>query len=248
MDFTYKGYRRALYAFKEAGYTGVNLVCAATQHLSPPLLILRHDVEWNAKRAWELAKVEEDCGFSSSFHVRMDTNAYDLDIMNQLQDKGFDVGYHYNTLDRCGGNFTQAIELFEQELGQMKGQGINVRTVSAHSDPRIKKIGYHGNIDILEKDPDCYARNHVFSHSLIFDRYSCEYMADYGVRWTHATSTDELIRQMKEGRWPIIYMLTHPDYWSGSILRAVGLQLAGRSLRLFKLNRIVANCRSVFKN
>jgi hypothetical protein len=80
----------------------------------------------------------------------VDTKAFDLSIMRQLQDEGFEVGYHFNTLDRCGGDFSKAIALFERELkmlreAEIKEAEIKVETVCSHGDPRVKKVGYKVN-------------------------------------------------------------------------------------------------------
>jgi hypothetical protein len=70
---------------------------------------------------------------------------FDLSIMRQLQDEGFEVGYHFNTLDRCGGDFSKAIALFERELKMLREAEIKVETVCSHGDPRVKKVGYKVN-------------------------------------------------------------------------------------------------------
>jgi hypothetical protein len=37
------------------------------------------------------------------------------------------VGYHFNTLDRCGGDFNKAIALFERELKMLREAEIKVK-------------------------------------------------------------------------------------------------------------------------
>ena len=69
---------------------------------------------------------------------------------------------------------------------------------------------------------------------------SLQNFSDVGIRWNGGDiSARELILQMKRQEWPVVYLLTHPDYWSKSFFRACGLQVAARGMRLFKLNQMV---------
>jgi len=105
MDFTFAAHKKLMESAANAGYQAIT-AREYLQGIGKPLtLILRHDVEWNPRRALAFAELEIACGFRSTFYFRVDTKAFDLSIMRQLQDEGFEVGYHFNTLDRCGGDF-----------------------------------------------------------------------------------------------------------------------------------------------
>jgi hypothetical protein len=71
------------------------------------------------------------------------------------------------------------------------------------------------------------------------------YIRDLGIRWNVASSGRQLISGIGSKQWPTIYLLTHPDYWSGSPTRAMGLQVAARLVRGFRLNAIIAAGRSM---
>ena len=247
MDFTFAAYKKLMESAANAGYQAIT-VREYLQGIRRPLtLILRHDVEWNPRRALAFAELEKGFGFRSTFYFRVDTKAFNLSIMRQLQDEGFEVGYHFNTLDRCGGDFNKAIALFERELNMLREAGIKVETVCSHGDPRVKKIGYKVNNEIFLRDPNLRSRNGLVGEAYLdIDFSSLTYLSDVGIRWNKARSTKELISKIACQEWPIIYMLTHPDYWSRSPLRALGLRLVAKGIRCFKVNQIIASVKHVF--
>jgi len=203
--------------------------------------VLRHDVEWSVSRVMAIAEIEKARGVRSTMYFRADTKAFDLPAMRSLQEDGFEIGYHFNTLDRCGGDFNRAIALFEKELRELREAGIRVDTVCSHGDPRVKKIGYQVNNEIFLKDPDLLKRNELLGEAYLnVDFSSLQSFSDVGIRWDGGgISAKELVSRIKRQEWPVIYLLTHPDYWSKSFLRATGLQVAARGMRRFKLNRMV---------
>jgi hypothetical protein len=247
MDFTHTAYDQLLSAIVGAGYQALTLRRALTGADLELPFILRHDVEWDLKRTLAIVEIEKRHGMRSSLYFRVDTKVYDLPTMRRLQDDGFEIGYHYNTLDRCRGDFSRAITLFEQDIKRLRDAGLKIDTVIPHGDPRVKKGGYTTNEDIIAKDPELPARTGLLDiNAGIAARFpGHKYVRDLGIRWNAAGSGRELIAFIREKRWPAIYMLTHPDYWSASFLRAVGLQFAARALRGFGLNRKIAAVRSI---
>lgn len=212
-----------------------------------PLLVLRHDVEWNVSRALAVAKIEKAHGIRSTMYFRVDTKAFDLPAIQSLQEDGFEIGYHFNTLDRCGGDFNRAIALFEKEMHKLRAAGLKIDTVCSHGDPRIKKIGYKVNNEIFIKDPDLRKRSDLMGEAYLeVDFTSLQYFSDAGIRWNGGDiSAKEIVSGINRQEWPVVYMLTHPDYWSKSLLRAGGLQAAARGIRWFKLNRMIVAWKQV---
>lgn len=240
MDFTHAVYEQLLDGIKKAGYQVITVREFLEGNRKPFTLVLRHDVEWDPRRALAIAEIEKAHGVRSTFYFRVDTKAFDLAIMRYLQDEGFEVGYHFNTLDRCGGNFDRAIALFENDLQQLRGAGIEVKTVCSHGDPRVKKVGYKVNNEIFLRDPNLRARNRLRGEAYLDIDFSClQYLSDVGVRWAKAGSTKEVISRIARKEWPIVYILTHPDYWSRSPFRAGALLIASKLVRSFRINRAI---------
>lgn len=245
MDLVYATYCRLLDTFRKARYRSTSVREAVARKQPPPLLILRHDVEWNARRALALAEMERVRDIRSTFYFRADTDAYDLAAMRHLQERGFEVGYHFNTLDRCHGDFEAATALFEEDLRRLREAGIDVVSVKQHGNPRVKKIGYRTNGDILTRDPDLLRRNGLSDPDSCLETCypNSFYLADTGIHWNPRLTTDEILIGIRQTRWPVIYMANHPDYWSRSAGRALGLQIAAVGLRLLRLNTVIATTR-----
>lgn len=241
MDFTYATYNRLLEGILKAGYRVITVREYLQGVKQPLLLILRHDVEWSAYGALAIAKIEKAHGIRSTFYFRVDTKAFDLPTMKYLQDEGFEVGYHFNTLDRCKGDFEKAIALFEEELKRLRKAGINVETVCSHGDPRVKKVGYEVNNEIfLRERSELRSRCNLLGEAYLdIDFSSLQYLSDVGVRWNKVSSTKELISRIARKEWPVVYILTHPDYWSRSPFRAIALQIAARGVRRFRVNQAI---------
>jgi len=238
---THTAYDRLLAAICGGGYRVVTVRQYLQGDREKPLLVLRHDVEWNVSRAMAVAKIEKAHGIRSTMYFRVDTKAFDLPAMRSLQEDGFEIGYHFNTLDRCGGDFNRAIALFEKELRELRAAGLKIDTVCSHGDPRVKKIGYKVNNEIFLKDPGLRKRSNLLGEAYLeVDFSSLQNFSDVGIRWNGGDiSAKELVSRIKRQEWPVVYLLTHPDYWSKSFLRACGLQVAARGMRCFKLNQMV---------
>ena len=245
MDFTHAAYDRLLVSALDAGYRILRVRDALTAPPVSPALIIRHDVEWNIRRTLAVADIEQKHGVRSSLYFRVDTGVYDLTQMRGLENAGFEIGYHFNTLDRCRGDLTCATIVFEDELKVLRESGLDIVTAIPHGDPRIWWIGYRSNADIFERDPTLLARAGLLDVSGGLTRNFPEYIhiTDLGIRWNGVHSTPEFLEGLRLQPWPAIYLLTHPDYWSRSPLRAVGLQGAAHTVRVLRINRMIAALR-----
>jgi hypothetical protein len=249
MDFTYGSYGELLGSFLQAGYRVATVRQAATEPPDPPVLVLRHDVEWNAERALALAAIEQSLDVRSTLYFRVDTTANDIRAMTKLQDDGFDIGYHYNCLDRSRGDVPRAIELFEHDLAYLRHSGVDIVTATPHGNPRLKPVGYKRNGDLVWRDKqDLLNRWKLLDlgrDSRGFDHYpNLFHVTDAGIRWNHGQVTrNALLGFAGNGSTPSMFLLVHSDYWSGSRLRPVALHLAAFGLRSFRLNAAIASVR-----
>ncbi|MEG3065016.1 hypothetical protein [Acetomicrobium sp.] len=240
MDFTHKAYGQLLDSFIKSGYRVVTVREYLEGNKDPYTLILRHDVEWNPKRALDIANLEHSRGFHSTLYFRADTKAFDLELMRYLQRLGFEIGYHFNTLDRCNGDFEKAVILFEEELRKIRDAGIDIKTVCSHGDPRVEKKGYKVNNEIFLRYPELYSKNNILGEAYLSINFpSLTYISDVGIRWNKASSTKELMLRFISREWPVVYVLTHPDYWSPSFMRAMGLKVAAKGIKAFKVNKTI---------
>ena len=151
---TYDAYRDFLAKFLTNGYRFFTVHQAATRELETPCIILRHECERSARRATAIAAIEHELGITSTLYVRKDTRAYNRRALLELQDCGFEIGYHYNTLDRTHGDFDAALRLFERDLQDMRDDGIVVNSAAAHGDPWRRRRGYTWNWELIQRSPD----------------------------------------------------------------------------------------------
>jgi len=246
MGFTHSVYDQLLGAVVQAGYRVLTLRQSLDGSAENLVCIIRHDVEWNLKRTLAITEIEKQHRVRSSLYFRVDTKVFDPPTMRRLQDEGFEIGYHYNTLDRCHGDFARAIALFEQEVELLRREGLNVTTAIPHGDPRIKKTGYRSNGDVCERDPHLLERTGLSDIAAGLETHfpSYKYLRDLGIRWNTGDRNRQLIARIREKQWPVIYLLTHPDYWSRSVFRAAGLQVLAHALRGFRINEKIAGLRA----
>lgn len=65
-------------------------------------IILRHDVEFSPKRAFDLAKVEYELGLRSTYFFQVTNNAYNMlsmknmDLCREIADMGHRIGLHFH--------------------------------------------------------------------------------------------------------------------------------------------------------
>lgn len=85
---------------------------------SSKIAILVHDVDFDYKGASTLAEVERAFGVRSIFFVRVDADYFTQSIsyFQSLEQKGWAIGIHYDSLSRSNGNQTLAINLFTAQL------------------------------------------------------------------------------------------------------------------------------------
>ena len=136
-DFTLKKYRELCNAMINSGYTLTTvadyLPSKSTKH-PKKTIILRHDVDRNAKHALGTAKIENKLGIKSTYYFRTIPNVFVPKIIKKIHAMGHEIGYHYEVLDRASGNFEKAIKLFEHELENFR-KICDIKTICMHGNP-----------------------------------------------------------------------------------------------------------------
>jgi hypothetical protein len=240
MQYIYDEYRDLLLAFIGGGYRIVTVHQAATEPVDPPFLILRHDVEWSAKRAVAIAAVEEKLGVRSTLYFRVDTGAHDVATMRALQRRGFDIGYHYNTLDRTHGDCVAAGAMFEREVADLRRAGVHVSTAVPHGNPTVRRCGYNFNSDLLKRDPGLLHRLALLDIGPFGTSFPMQgkvfQVSDANMRWNRGdVSWRFFYRIARDCTVPRLFLLVHCDYWSASRVRATLLHTAAAAMRALRL-------------
>lgn len=251
MDFTIENYSKLLDLLVKQEVVFTSLRRYFTCHIETvPFAILRHDVDYNAEKALVFAVLEAEMGIQATYFFRAPhyRRSFNIRIIKEIESLGHEVGYHYETLDSCKGNFEAAVRLFDSEVAEFRASGLNISTVCPHGNPRLKKPNYRTNGDILSYDLNLLMRNGLIGdayNSIDFD--SLVYISDVGVRFGGIGIVKDLRQMLQRENFTRMYFLIHPDYWSKSGCRAFLLWLAGKTMRRLRCNTVVSNLREMVR-
>jgi hypothetical protein len=190
---------------------------------APPFVILRVDVDYREDRAVDLARIAAHHHARGSFYFRCHRGGFVLEAIRQIAALGHEVGYHFETLDLCRGDFDAASDLFLQHIDRLRRAGVEVRTVAAHSALPVTTT-YRANLDLLRQRPDLLNRAGLSGEttlSIDFDRVV--YVSDARWRWrcyehyrpgVQGQPTSLRVVQETFRRWPAgLYINFHPQQW-----------------------------------
>jgi hypothetical protein len=229
-DFSQQMYSMLLSAFKESGYTIIP--CEQLfQEISMDglLLALRHDVDRLPGKALEMAKLEKDLGFSSSYYFRIVEKSCDEVIIKMICDMGHEIGYHYEDLALRRGDHDKAYAGFVKNLDLLR-QLCSVKTICAHGSPlsRIDNTCLWSRFSYKDQ-------NILGDISLDVDFTSFFYLTDTGRSWNKSAvsirdkvdcaynlsyrTTFDMLDSLNKGEMPHKVLLnTHPHRWSKNCL------------------------------
>jgi hypothetical protein len=233
--FTFENYRLLLETLLRRGLQNLTVADYLETRPTDDFFILRHDVEWNPDKALDVARLEISLGLRASyyFHGPNRQRVFNTRVMAEMQKMGHEIGYHYETLDRAGGDMRAARELFESDISMFRGAGLSLRTVAYHGNPRVKRVTYQHNGDMIKRDRDILRANQLLGEAyLSIDWQTMEHVSDVGVQFsTVQGSHGGVLEYLKSAERTRLYVLTHPDYWSRSAVRAFALQRAAMAMR-----------------
>jgi hypothetical protein len=230
LDYTLEKYTKLCQAVAESGY--INVTFKEYLTFTPPpgghYLILRHDVDENCKYALDLALKEQQYDLKSTYYFRMRKTTCVPRILDRIAACKHEIGYHYETVDKCHGDIEAAAVLFRRELTSLR-QRYPVETACMHGNPLTKydnkKIWERYNFSQFKLLGEPYL-------SLDYTKFT--YFSDSGRTWGSRTlrktkdvvrdsttivpkNTDDLIEIIKRMELDNICILTHPERWSKNI-------------------------------
>ncbi len=238
MDFTLKIYRELLESFIRNGfkfYTMESLMTDAYDRLRPgaKLVVLRHDVDRRPQNAVATARIENELGVEASYYFRVVPESLHIDKLIEISRLNHEIGYHYEDLALCNGDYEKAIKQFEENL-EMFRQYYPVQTICMHGNPMSKwdnrliwdKYDYKNYGIIVEPYFDIdYRAKTIF------------YATDTGRRWNagkanrrdkveggelfdcHFRGTRDMINAVENGSFPNKSIInSHPERWDDNIV------------------------------
>ena len=108
MDFTVNKHHSLLLAFKNEGYS-FQSVFEFIQKQSSRVIILRYDVEKHYENALKFAQIQSRHEIKATYYFRFSHRYYNESIIKEIADLGHEIGYHYDDLSKCNGNYNCAI-------------------------------------------------------------------------------------------------------------------------------------------
>ncbi len=235
MDFTFKKINE-LYNIlqkKDYAFTTVTNYLSARQ-VNGKTVILRHDVEKKYENALKFAQIQNELGISGTYYFRFLEKSFNLDIVKKIADLGHEIGYHYDDLTVCRGDYDAAFKRFKKNL-RILSAVTDIKTICMDGSPMSK----YDNRDLWKKFS--YKDLGIDSEPYFDVNFNdIFYLTDTGRRWDGWKtsvrdkmpqqekwikegllfhSTDDIINAANENRLPNKIMFTfHPQRWNSKPL------------------------------
>ena len=197
-------------------------------------IILRHDVEQNYENALQFAIIQNQLGIVGTYFFRILQKHFKKDIVKQIADLGHEVGYHYDDLTECNGDYDKAILRFEKNLNILR-EIAPVQTICMDGSP----LSLYDNKD-LWNHYDYRDYGVIGEPYYDIDFNEVFYLTDTGRRWDGWKtsvrdkvpqqekwnkeglvfhSTNDIIYAANQDKLPGKIMMTfHPQRWHDSSL------------------------------
>lgn len=233
-DFTLSAYKNYLLLIKRSIPNFFTFSEFMSLDVKPQsFCLVRHDVDRKPINALKMAELEQQLNIKSTYYFRYKPNTFIPDIIKKIASMGHEIGYHYENLSDCNGNFDAALNDFEFKLKKFR-EHVEIKTVSMHGRP-LKKFD---NRD-LWKDPQ---RNFLLKNKfeilgevyLDIDYTEIAYINDTGRNWTNSKSNirdkvnsniqvnfknkSELLSYLEKPLHKQICFQIHPERWEENYL------------------------------
>jgi len=133
MDFSLKTYNILLTTLQSQGFSFQTLEDFMFQP-KEKVVIMRHDVDRKPYNALKMAQIEKELSVSASYYFRTVEGVYNDEVISQIKMLGHEVGYHYENMDTCNGNYEDAYSDFCKNLKKLK-EFYPVQTFCMHGSP-----------------------------------------------------------------------------------------------------------------
>jgi hypothetical protein len=136
-DFTITIYKQLLQKLISSAYSFKIFQNVDFHDKHSKLIVLRHDVDLKPENSLITAKIENEIGIKTNYYFRIVKESYNEIIIKKIADMGHEIGYHYEDLSLCLGNYEVAIKHFETNLEKFR-KIYPVKTICMHGSPFSK--------------------------------------------------------------------------------------------------------------
>lgn len=182
--------------------------------------IHRHDIDTDPKTARRFFEIEKKLGIRSSFYFRL--NTIDVELMKELHNSGFEVGYHYEELAQYCKDFkiknwntvvTKLPEIQSKFAANFikieKSVGFKIKTIASHGDFVNRKLG-HPNHELIDQ-------NLMIKLGIDLECYNSEMLKKMDVMLSDKPYPqfyrDKSPDNALDEKTNVIYLLSHPRHW-----------------------------------
>ncbi|HNQ61377.1 MAG TPA: hypothetical protein PKJ62_03220 [Bacteroidia bacterium] len=228
-DFTLQIYVELLKAIKKAGYNCLSYENFVQQGQTGRSYILRHDVDDLPENSLATARLEAEAGMQGTYYFRIVKQSFSPDIIRAIADLGHEIGYHYEDLSLCHGDYDKAYKQFLLNLEAIRAY-YPVKTICMHGSP----LSRWDNRLLWDKFD--YKKSGILAEPYFDTDFSkVYYLTDTSRMWNGSgysvrdkvrssfnisvTSTEDLIRKIRNDALPSRVMQNiHPQRWTDDIL------------------------------
>ena len=248
-DFSLAMLERLLLTFKESGHQFVRFHDYYQNRelfdKQDRVVLFRHDVDRYPATALATAKLQAGHGLLGTYYFRAKPWTLKPAIIKAIADLGHEIGYHYECLPDCGGDFDAAAELFKANLKKMRAYA-PITTASMHSRPLSRWDGRR-----------LWDRFSLEQFGLLgeayrsIDHYRYTYLPDSGRNWKAnrnvvwdsvqgssppdmTNGTNGLIEAITNGRINTVQLLIHPNRWPSGFVGWMSQSLQDSAINTIK--------------
>lgn len=164
--------------------------------------ILRHDVDFNIKKAYRMCKIEKDMNVTSTYFILVTSDLYNIlsyenkNILKDMVSNGFEIGLHFDPTVYGNINLKQMQEQVEKECSIIEDIiGLKVESVSLHT-PSI-----HNQYPVFNGYKNAYSKEFFNPNLYLSD--SCK---DFRGK--------DVLTFIKKGQSNLLQVLFHPIHFS----------------------------------
>ncbi len=243
MAYPLGDYVALLSGLRDKGYA-LGPVVQYFEGVEAPFVFLRHDVDRLPARAAAAAEAEHALGLKATYYFRCDARQrFPEAVIRKVAALGHEIGFHYETAVRVGGDTNALAELFGIELAALR-RIAEVKTIAAHGSP----LSRHSNMDSAPL-LNYRALGIVGDPREDFDFSRVMYITDTGGvfgsphnrrdkvdgrQWATPTPPRALIDRLDPAREPLVLLSTHPERWAAGAFGTLGASALDAGINLAK--------------
>ena len=224
LDFTLTAYERILKAGQSADYAFGTVDDLFEGRLTPPFIVLRHDVDRRAPNALEMAKLEARYNLRASYYFRMVKASFVPDIITDIRDMNHEIGYHYEDWHTAKYDPAHAKTLFDAHLKRLRKLA-PIRTICMHGSPlsRENNMTVWEHLDYTDYGvKDCILSQDYSGYAFFTDSGRTFGVSGANLRdelgnadiFADVRSTSGLCAFLKAQRANKVMISCHPERWT----------------------------------